>query len=212
MTMVNPNDKQWSDKDRIAAVGSGTGTFVALGFEHFVINGKKCVEVRSVCIQHDTDPGNVGAELRDLFFLHSDAATGRFVKFAKDGCGWTEPFDPEQSGYVAKIVGNRPFRVKVRATQDGQHVRHDCGWDYSAPTLPTDPATEQYELTGPMREAIARAMKAWEGYIKWRAANPRDAAGGSGSGGGGNGGGARGSGGGGGGGGGGGHNYDDIPF
>lgn len=214
--MVDPNDKKFADKGKIQPVGSGEGDFVAVGFEPFIINGKAVIEVRSICIQ-SANSSNEGGELRDLFFLHNEGAISRFVKFAKDGCGWTEPFDPMNPEYVAKIIGNRPFRAKVVATPNGEHVKHECGWNYSAPKLEYDQATGKYLLTEPMRVILAAGAKAWEGYCKWRHDNPRDVktGGGSGSGSGrGASGGSGGSGGsaGGRGGGGGSGVYDDIPF
>lgn len=226
MAKVDPNDEQWKDKGGARPVGSCTADFSVLGFEHFEINGKPVVEVRSVCISCK-DSSQVGAELRDLFFLHSPGAMSRFVKFAKDGCGRTTPFDPESPTDVAEIVGNRPFRATVKATtetykgkdgRDKEQVRHECGWTYAAPALERDPGDGQYILGPAEMAAIEAGRKLWEGYIKWRDANPRGAGGSSGSGGSnggsGNGGGNSGGSSGGGqtGGGGGGSEYDDVPF
>lgn len=175
MGMVNPNDKKY-DSGRIEGVGEGEGDFVVLGFELVTINGKPALEVRSICIQADRRE-NEGCELRDLFFLH-DKALGRFVKFVKDGMGWTEPFDPEDPSYIAKITGKRPFRAAVKVTRNGNYDRHDCGWSYRAPRLEYDQVSGKYVLTDVQRAHLLRGQKAWEGYQKWRAANPRDGSGG----------------------------------
>lgn len=173
MAKVDPNDKQY-DQNRIRPVGTMIGDFVALGFEHFVINGKKVVEIRSVCV-NSSPKGEEGGELRDLFFLHSPGAIGRFVAFAKQGCGWTQPFDPEDPADVAQIIGKRPFRAKVKATEEGQYIRHECGWDYSPPRLEKDPSDGSYVMSQQQIDALGLARKAWDGYLKWRAQNPRDA-------------------------------------
>lgn len=182
MAKIDPNDEQYKKKG-MEAVGSCTGDFMALGFEHFEINGKKVVEVRSVCLASQPG-GEEGRELRDLFFLHSPGALTRFVSFAKDGCGWNQPFDPEDPRDVAKIISNRPFRAKVQAKQDGEYTRHECGWSYSAPRIQRDPSDGGYTLSANVVELVTAAKKVWDGYLKWRAENPRGEGGSGGAGGG----------------------------
>ena len=176
MAKIDPNENKWSGSgtgDRISPCGSGVKDFVAVGFEHFVINDKPVVEVRSVCIADNANKGDEGNELRDLFFLHSEGALSRFVKFVKDGCGWTEPFDPADPSDVRRIIANRPFRAKVKATEDGKYTRHDCGWNYEEPGLEQDAATGHYMLEQYQLDFVNNATKAWEGYERWRRENPR---------------------------------------
>jgi hypothetical protein len=182
MAKIDPTDSQWGGEpsDRILPCGSGVKDFVGIGFEHFTINGKSCIEVRSICINDASPNGDdEGKELRDLFFLHSRGALSRFVKFAKDGCGWVEPFDPEDPADVHRIVHNRPFRCKVKASpsgNEGQYTRHDCGWSYEPPQISQDPATGRYELEPYQSDAVSRASASWDGYQRWRELNPRDTA------------------------------------
>lgn len=205
MAKIDPNSDKWANEGgasgRLEPVESGTDDYVAVGFEHFEINSKSVVEVRSVCVTDGS--ANFHRELRDLFFLHSDGAISRFVSFARDGCGWRQPFDPEDPADVEQIINTRPFRATVKATENGKYVRHDCGWSYTSPNLSTDSVTGKVSWSEGQVGAIRHAKAEWAGYQKWRAENPRyqSAPAQSNSGGGGYGGGSGGSGG-----------YDDIPF
>ena len=111
--------------------------------------------------------------MRDLFFLHSDGAVSRFVSFARDGCGWRQPFDPEDAGDVAEIIQSRPYRATVKATENGKYVRHDCGWSYTSHDLSMDSVTGKVNWNKPQVEAIRHAKSEWDGYQKWRSDNPR---------------------------------------
>lgn len=213
MAKIDPNDEKYNSAGSVLPVESCTGDFVVLGFEHFDANGKAGVEVRSVCVRADK-PGQVGRELKDVFWLHTPGALTRIVRFTKEGLGNTEPFDPESPADLAKIVAKRPFRATVVASpdeRDPKYTKHETAWTFTAPSIKQDPATGSYMLTAEEAKALADARKRWEGFLAWRAKNPRGAKSSGGSGGGGSSGGGADHGGSSGSTSGGGQ-YDDIPF
>jgi len=181
MARIDPHDEKWDNSDG-SPVGSGRKLFAVIGYEHFGLVPKKgknkdrvlkVCEVRSVCISDLEGGEDEGNDMRDLFFLHSDGALGRFVSFARDGCGRTEPFDPDLAAEVKAIVEKQPFVATVKATKDGKYTNHDCGWTYEAPDLERDPSTGECILEGYQKEIIQAARKRWDGYVNWRRDNPR---------------------------------------
>lgn len=163
MAKIDPNDPQYETSGNIIprVQKSGTYDFAAYAFDRKTINGKDCIEVRSVVVTPGSD--QLGAVLIDLFYMHSTQAISRFVSFAK-GVGWNEPFDPDDDGDVMKLIQNAPFRATVDARKDGKYWRHECQWTYVATTLERDPTSGRYQLTPTARDGMVAAKKDWDEY------------------------------------------------
>lgn len=183
MPVVDPNAEKWKSKGQTQKTASGTHTFFTLGHERFKINNNDVVGIRSVCVE-SADPNQIGSELEDVIWLHTETALSRLVKFVSVGLGHNEPFDTDSDEDLAQIIGRNPFfRAKIKTSKvpgndGGEFYRQDAGWNYTAAVLPRDPVTGARQVTEEQQQVIQAAIKRFAGYVSWRQANPHNNSGG----------------------------------
>ena len=151
----------------IEQVGAGRKVLLAVGHEYFVINDKPVVSIRFVCIE-DLDGGeDTGNILTDTFFLN-DKAVWRVARYAL-ATGWREPFDPEISDELEQVMMAGAAAATIRLERNGEYMNRKVSrYDKSSYG-----SGGELNLSDEQKGLVEKAEQHWEGYLNWRAKNPR---------------------------------------